>query len=661
MRRFLAALLFVFAALPAYAAGNDWPALEFHFAYDPDALAYFSALSSNGCAAPSGQFKNAFNNYVIGEKSNGFWGTQAMGYLFTTTDSCTAAVNIYQPVLYKVTWNGSPTFTVATGLKGDSATIDGDTNINENAIPLLAQNNSHIAIWSAANQTNLLGQSAGTIVQFYSNGGSNNLNTRCTTSTTVTDTGGGTAGLGYCDRTDSAHVTTGKNGIVLSNNVASTSVAPQAQHMLICRSAAVFCASTANILFVEVGSAISNEQLHYNDVNTMLAAIQTGAPPNPDQCNGVGSDPCLPAYFTGSGGGTNQATVVAGTLAVSAHAPLPKDNTIDQTTFKFFPATMFEGSNPRSNANSTYLNGGGVGYFSWAYRSNGVDATRVVTPNPVTPIQYYTTGGKNYQCLVPMSSIAKADAATQARIAWAIGYPAHDVSGFGYLDLTEAQGIADAHVLFYDSVDGTPNLADQIQTLCTDITTYPGYAALPNDYVVLPYGQLSTLSTTPKDVMVDWEVQEGHTCAQTTAQMTKLASIVHSKSMNFVVYTNPLDAGTSPYNGWCLNGAAGANLDTVQALVDYFGIMLLDGNKIGTVQQELAYAVAGFSSINYAKTMLIPLINKITVSDATYLRSQIVANSIGRVDIFLNGAIPGGQCSRPTNEKIGTLIGIATC
>jgi hypothetical protein len=99
----------------------------------------------------------------------------------------------------------------------------------------------------------------------------------------------------------------------------------------------------------------------------------------------------------------------------------------------------------------------------------------------------------------------------------------------------------------------------------------------------------------------------------------------------------------------------------VLAQVDHFGLMLLDGGPSGTVAAELAYEISGFAKPVYSKLMPIALMSKITVADAKYIRTHVVSRNLGRIDIFFNGAVPGRQCSPPTNEKIGAPTGPAAC
>ena len=135
---FLAALLLC-APAQAQVAGGD---------YDSDAQFYFDVLAANSCIATTPAFKLAVSHYIQAEKVAGNWGSQDAEYLLATSDSCTAAVNLAQPTLYKVTWTGACAFAVLTGLNGDGTTCFGDTGVLQSALIRYTQNNAHFDAWT---------------------------------------------------------------------------------------------------------------------------------------------------------------------------------------------------------------------------------------------------------------------------------------------------------------------------------------------------------------------------------------------------------------------------------------------------------------------------------------------------------------------------------
>lgn len=270
--RVILAFVFAFCVVsPAQAASNGAMRLRFHMAWDREALNYFNALASNGCITPTTAFKVAINNYITAEKTAKNWGYQDFSYILATADSCTASINLSQPNLYKITWAGACTYSVANGLNGDSTTCFGDTNVAQSLLTRATQNNSHVFGCTGASSLIFGGVSAtGT----FKIDASTNKTTRISSATQVTDTAGGGAGCHFGDRASSSTVvTTGKNGVVQSNAVANNSTAPGATHVGICVNNGGFCSSTSKTFFVEVGQTIPNELAHYTNVRIMLVSL----------------------------------------------------------------------------------------------------------------------------------------------------------------------------------------------------------------------------------------------------------------------------------------------------------------------------------------------------------------------------------------------------
>ena len=263
MRKWLLAFGLILAATQADA--QAWSG-----AYDSDAVAYFNALTGNSCSAPSASFKTAVSNFVYAEKAVGNWGNQDAEYILATTDSCTASINLAQPSLYKVTWNGSPTFTVQSGLPCDGSSQYGDTGINQSSLKRMAQANAHLEAWAAANKSFVLG-----LV-----GSANAFQLQTTTNKTtklnssqLTDNGGGTAGLHYADKTATTTLTTGLNGVTQSAGATVTNVGEVASNVAVCKANTSFGAAGANVLFWGFGAIMNDEASHYTNVRNLLLAL----------------------------------------------------------------------------------------------------------------------------------------------------------------------------------------------------------------------------------------------------------------------------------------------------------------------------------------------------------------------------------------------------
>lgn len=271
LRGVVAFILSLAIATPAFATGKP-PLLG--GAYDTDAQSYFNALAANSCPTPTAAFKQAVSAFFVTEKANGnYYGSpQAMGYILATADSRCAAVNLYQPSLYNVTWAGSPTFTVASGLNGDAATIYGDTNVTLSALTRYSQNSAHLLVCqSSANSSNALGQlnvSAPISMQPITNKA-----TRLNQNATTIDTAGGGAGCHWADRTSSSTISTGLNSTVQSSAASAVSTTLTANDITICRVNANFCPAGNGLFFIEVGQPFTSETNHTAAIRTMLLAI----------------------------------------------------------------------------------------------------------------------------------------------------------------------------------------------------------------------------------------------------------------------------------------------------------------------------------------------------------------------------------------------------
>lgn len=280
MRKILAALvLSLLAFSPAYAAdsgGRLW--LQSHYAYDGNAQEYFDALASNGCTTPTQAYKSAINAFIVSEKASGAWGTQGYRYIIVTADSCTASINLAQPALFKATITNTCLFSVANGMVGNSTDCRLDPNVTDSAIPNFSQNSAHLLVCIGnSGGSNALGNVGATVRNLI--GPVSNKTSRLNTNSSVTDTGGGLAGCHYSDRSSSSALTTGKNGVVQSSGVASTSAAPPGTDITLCEQNGAFCSATMHFYYYEAGGPIADEATHYTNIHTLMVALgAVGAP-----------------------------------------------------------------------------------------------------------------------------------------------------------------------------------------------------------------------------------------------------------------------------------------------------------------------------------------------------------------------------------------------
>lgn len=314
----------------------------------------------------------------------------------------------------------------------------------------------------------------------------------------------------------------------------------------------------------------------------------------------------------------------------------PKSDTEGNDVYVAFPLTICQTQDMNFMVNVTTETQTAVDHFIWANRWTETGSHNS-KPNGVF----------GQTCRLRYSSKAAADAATEAEASYSAGYGAHDVTGNGFLDLTEAAGIPDANVLAYD--DFVANL----QSLCT--TTFHGFATAPIDTVVLPQEKLADVPTAPRHgITIDWEVQDGHAAAETTAIFATLASIVHGRGLLLTLYTNPLDGAVARYNGVTVTST-----DSLLASVDYFDLLLSSRNP--NVPNSLTNQVAKFANPIYGKLQIVWDMQN-SVADSATIRSAItVVHNFAGVNFWRDRASLGGWCNRPVNQQIGNLLGLTTC
>jgi len=311
-----------------------------------------------------------------------------------------------------------------------------------------------------------------------------------------------------------------------------------------------------------------------------------------------------------------------------------------QKNYVYFPQSNCTPLDLTSAMTSKWT-GGQVDHRIWANRWNGGHNK---SPNPIRPI---VKTSKGTECRLEYTSIAKADAATEAETAATLTYGAHDLHGFGYLDWTEAAGIPDSSV--YDYATFRAN-AD---ALCTKPS---GSYLLATDVVVLPVADVNNVPVIPRGgVEVDYEVQDNHSVDQTNAVLTAMSQMVHQKAYEFSFYTNPLDGQVLR----CCSGIDSTNVDYIQSLVDHFGILVWQYNGQKTMLQSLSDQVAEFQNPNFSKMVLI-VDMAMSVDNARLMRQAITKTyPFSGISIWFDKNVNlKGTCSSDPNQVLGIISGI---
>lgn len=322
----------------------------------------------------------------------------------------------------------------------------------------------------------------------------------------------------------------------------------------------------------------------------------------------------------------------------------PHDNS--EPNYLYYPQTVCL-SKALDYLHSSTWTGGSFDYLLWANRYAGGPNKR---PNPLYPVVQVS----GLQCRAQFSTVAYADGATLGQASYFLGYPAHDGSGHGYLDETEAAGIPDGNVISWATFSASP------ATYCT---ASDGTFSLTTDYVILPEYTVADIGTTPVEgISVDFEVQDGHSPTQTSALVAELATLTHGNGYKLSFYTNPLDGTEEPYNGIVGTGNVGENTDNLLSNVDYFDLLLYHPNN---EEQELTAELSQFKAPVYSKFQVTWDLQS-APADAAAIRSSIIAYGFAGVVFLIDGVKMGnsGSCSDSVNRQIGYmtgLLGLDTC
>jgi len=325
-------------------------------------------------------------------------------------------------------------------------------------------------------------------------------------------------------------------------------------------------------------------------------------------------------------------------LKVEMPSPCPMSN--KPGNYAFFPQTNCTALDLTSAMSSRWT-AGEIDHRIWANRWNG---GKNKAPNPISPA-VKTSSGK--QCRLQYTSIAKADAATEAETAATLGYAPHDVNGFGYLDWTEAAGFSDSNVYDYTTFKANAD------SLCTQLS---GSYLLATDVVVLPVVDVTNVPVIPRQgVEIDYEVQDNHTVDQTNAVLTAVSQMVHEKGYEFLFYTNPLDGDALV----CCSGINSGNLDYIQSMADRFGILVYQNNpEHKPMVQSLSDQIALFQHPDFLKLVLTVDL-AMSVDNARLMRQAMLQSyPFSGISMWMDGTNLRGTCTSTPNQVLGIISGI---
>lgn len=331
-------------------------------------------------------------------------------------------------------------------------------------------------------------------------------------------------------------------------------------------------------------------------------------------------------------------------LRVFQQAPPPADDTID-ATYPYWPVT--DAATSQNFATSTWA-GGNRWSFLWSDRRNYGDAWNKKPNQLPAPVVKIGT----QECRAVFTTIARANAATQAKIRFMLG---NDAATY------QAPWIA-AGGSAGDFVTDAAFRANPATYCTTDFAYGSATYKVMVDKVLLPAPRFvdGNRPDLQPGVVLDYEVGDSRTTTETTNFINAVAADVHAAGRQLFLLFNPLNNVNQLYHGY-----SAANLPAILAAADFLTLTLWSGNPDGSLSasyaNQLALLGGGLSAADYAKLVInFELGNPGTsLADAQWVHDKLReagTSHPGKVMFWRNFAAVGGPGTTLTNQKIAAVV-----
>lgn len=236
----------------------------------------------------------------------------------------------------------------------------------------------------------------------------------------------------------------------------------------------------------------------------------------------------------------------------------------------------------------------------------------------------------------------------------------------GYLDVTAAYGIPDAHVVSYTTAKAAPD------TYFPNTTTVAGvnYSTV-DDWVFLHNSTLAGGTNLTWGVLCDCEMFDNRLASRNTANMIEFADITRAAGYKYAVVSDGL-LGAGQNGGFCGIGAtanncdmgSNGNLNAIVTHVDQFfiavGVPAPSGYTFDSSMTKYWSMIGppgSYPQNNVTLQFVLGLWpGGTTVRNATEARAFAVANNVGGIVLAPVFAQMGGSATRCTNEKIQEIL-----
>jgi hypothetical protein len=334
----------------------------------------------------------------------------------------------------------------------------------------------------------------------------------------------------------------------------------------------------------------------------------------------------LPAYFE-----PNAAAPLA-PLMVMELAPPPVDPQENKSEYAYGPVTDSVSQNVDAQNDSTWT--GRNWAMVWANRARVPAGGPPLRPNPITPA---IVDGQGHNCATEFSTVARANAATQAQVLYILGAPPSV-----WQAPLKAAGVT---ALTWDQLNAHPD---------TYFTTWSqdGSSKVTVDKMVVP----QAVSTSASGIEIDYEVQDGRPPFEGEGLLVNLGAAIRSYGLKAYLYTNPWESDETPLNGFTLAG-----MNQIKANFDYISLFVWGGqnqceiNSAG-FDQAITFLKSTSGTLNYGQFVLtIDLLN-CSKLDALAIYNHMKVNHFAGYMLWPDGAIMGGTELTGANLTIWTLL-----
>lgn len=343
----------------------------------------------------------------------------------------------------------------------------------------------------------------------------------------------------------------------------------------------------------------------------------------------AGASALLPAYF-GPG-----AAERLDPLIIFRQAPPPLDNHDNVRNYAYGPITDSMALNVAAQNSSSWTRGHDWPMI-WANRARVPPGHVINAANSIFPVILDPSG---VPYMAEFSSVAKANAVTRAQVLYTIGVP-------------QAQWMAPLLAVGMTAADAIPwaTLNAAPKTYFTQ-ASQDGQSTVMLDKMAIP----AVVAASPYGVVIDWEVQDDRSSAQTIPFLANLSADIHSKNLKAYLYTNPWEDPSNRRDGFSFG-----RIDQVKSNFDYISLYVWGAPHACDFSLSYPEAIKflrGVSGvINFSQIILTVDLSLCSPSTADAIYNQQKIDHFSGYNLYPDGAVQGGPTLTGSNLVINGLL-----